>query len=335
MYRVILVLLVFFISSSPSFSADYKKVALVSVSSKYNVQKVDKIKESLTECHYQVSTKYLNQFVSDFGYVASDKSRAKHLIDALLDDDIDVVWFVKGGGGAMNLLPYLEQAHSQLVKAKPKIIVGFSDVTAIHNYLNEKLGWNSVHGVVASFNTNVFDTQQVTSDEPKLRINDLEPLPNIGRIVRDGIDYDQLLPMNQAAEMTPVEGVLIGGNHTLVAATIGTRFSPDFNGKILFLEDVGVSYRQLDRSLQQLLFLNDFNVSGIVFGQYFPLEADDADRLIFKTVIAEFAKKFNKPVYYYPAIGHGRENHPLILGAKASLVCEDNNEYCTLKQKIN
>ena len=98
MYRVILVLLVFFIGSSPSFSADYKSSFSLSVS-KYNVQKLDKIIESLTECHYQVSTKYLNQFVSDFGYVASDKSRAKYLIDALLDDDIDVVWFVLGGGG--------------------------------------------------------------------------------------------------------------------------------------------------------------------------------------------------------------------------------------------
>ncbi|WP_114787886.1 LD-carboxypeptidase [Vibrio tetraodonis] len=335
MYRVILVLLVFFIGSSPSFSADYKKVALVSVSSKYNVQKVDKIKESLTECHYQVSTKYLNQFVSDFGYVGSDRSRAKHLIDALLDDDIDVVWFVLGGGGAMNLLPYLEQAHSQLVKAKPKIIVGFSDVTAIHNYLNEKLGWNSLHGVVAMLNANVLDTQVDPSGDSKPRINDMEPIPNIDRIHTDGIYYDQILPMNQAAEMTPVEGVLVGGNHTLVAATIGTRFSPDFNGKVLFLEDVGVSYRQLDRSLQQLLFLNDFNVSGIVFGQYYPLEADDANRLIYKTVIAEFAKKFNKPVYYYPAIGHGRENHPLILGSGVSLQCDDGNEYCALEQKIN
>ena len=158
----------------------------------------------------------------------------------------------------MNLLPYLEQAHSQLVKAKPKIIVGFSDVTAIHNYLNEKLGWNSVHGVVAMLNVDVLDTLVDPSGDSKPRINDMEPILNIGRIHNDGIYYDQILPMNQAAEMTPVEGVLIGGNHTLVAATIGTRFSPDFNGKVLFLEDVGVSYRQLDRSLQQLLFLNDF-----------------------------------------------------------------------------
>ncbi|WP_185759841.1 LD-carboxypeptidase [Vibrio pectenicida] len=335
MYRLTLILLFFFIGSSPSFSASYKEVALVSVSSKYNVKKIDKIRESLMECDYKVSTKYLNQFVSDFGYVGSDKSRAKNLIDALLDDDIDVVWFVLGGGGAMNLLPYLEQAHSQLAKAKPKIIVGFSDVTAIHNYLNEKLGWDSVHGVVATLNANVLDAQENAAGDSKPRINDLEPLPKIDRIFSDGIYYDHILPMNQAAEMTPVKGVLIGGNHTLVAATIGTRFSPDFNGKVLFLEDVGVSYRQLDRSLQQLLFLNDFNVSAIVFGQYYPLEADDADRLIFKTVITEFAKKFKKPVYFYPASGHGRENHPLILGAGVSLLCKEGNEYCSLEQKVN
>ncbi|AEE26866.1 Muramoyl-tetrapeptide carboxypeptidase (MccF/LdcA family) [Francisella hispaniensis] len=76
--------------------------------------------------------KYLDIYPSDFGYSNLDSIRAKILLDALLDDNIDIIWFLRGGGGAFNLLHYLCNHINELKKAKPRILVEFSDVTAIH-----------------------------------------------------------------------------------------------------------------------------------------------------------------------------------------------------------
>ena len=309
-------------------ASDFENVALVSVSTQYDEQKLDKIKGKLEKAGYKVTDQYLHQVVSDFGYVNNDYSRAKNLIDALLDDDIEVVWFVRGGGGGFNLMPYLYKEMERLKSAKPKVLVGFSDVTAIHSFVNEYLKWDSLHSVVASYNKDMKDP-----DDKAISINDLEPLPNIAGILESGISYKDVIPLNGIANKG-VTGELIGGNLTLVAASFATKFEPDFTDKVLLLEDVGTSFRQLDRSLQQILFMNKMDINAIVFGQFYPLDATDQQRLIYKSVINQFADKLGKPVYYYPFIGHGRLNNPVILGEKVTITCDDEKlGYCNLSQK--
>ncbi|WP_305845493.1 hypothetical protein [Photobacterium leiognathi] len=141
-----------------------------------------------------------------------------------------------------------------------------------------------------------------------------------------------LSPLNDIAN-EGVTGELRGGNLTLVAASFATRFEPKFTDKVLLLEDVGISFRQLDRSLQQILFM-EMDVNAIVFGQFYPLDSTDEQRLIYKEVINRFADNFRKPVYYYPFIGHGRLNNPVILGEKVTIICDDEKSgYCNLSQK--
>ncbi|MEZ9233305.1 LD-carboxypeptidase, partial [Vibrio amylolyticus] len=111
-------------------ASNFENVALVSVSTQYDEQKLDKIKSKLEKVGYKVTDQYLHQVVSDLGYVDNDYSRAKNLINALLDDDVEVIWFVRGGGGGFNLIPYLYKEVERLKSAKPKVLVGFSDVTA-------------------------------------------------------------------------------------------------------------------------------------------------------------------------------------------------------------
>ena len=119
----------------------------------------------------------------------------------------------------------------------------------------------------------------------------------------------------------------------MVYSTFSTKYEPDWNGKILFVEDVGVSYRQLDRNLHQLLYKKDFNVKGIIFGRTFPLDPTTEQILIYKTALKNFAEKFKKPVYYYPVIGHGRKNKPLLLNHKTEIKCNIKEYYCTLTQQ--
>ncbi|PMK03232.1 LD-carboxypeptidase [Vibrio sp. 10N.261.55.A7] len=309
-------------------ASNFENVALVSVSTQYDEQKLDKIKSKLEKVGYKVTDQYLHQVVSDLGYVDNDYSRAKNLINALLDDDVEVIWFVRGGGGGFNLIPYLYKEVERLKSAKPKVLIGFSDVTAIHSFVNEYLKWDSLHSVVASYNKDMKDP-----DDIAISTNDLEPLPNIANILKSGISYNDVIPLNDIANKG-VTGELRGGNLTLVAASFATKFEPKFTDKVLLLEDVGTSFRQLDRSLQQILFMNKIDVNAIVFGQFYPLDPTDEQRLIYKSVIQRFADNWGKPVYYYPFIGHGRLNNPVILGEKVTITCDDEKVgYCNLSQK--
>lgn len=304
---------------------DLNQIALISCSTQYDEQSVNNVVDTFIAQGYMVTTKYLNQVISDIGYVNTDQERANNLIAALLDPTIDVLWFFRGGGGALNLLPFLHAYKTQLLEIKPKMIVGFSDVTAIHSFINNELGWQSVHAINAS-------TNQATNGGNE------QPIPDLKTLINDGVSYNKVLPLNDLAKSISVSGQLIGGNHTLVSATFGTHYQPDFSNKVLLLEDIGVTYRQLDRYLQQLLFLKDFDVNAIVFGQYYNMDPNDQDRLMYKHVLEQFAKQFGKPVYYFPFIGHGKYNQPVIFGRQVSLQRHDINEhgmpsdYCNLTQ---
>lgn len=293
---------------------DLNQIALISCSTQYDEQSVNNVVDTFIAHGYMVTTKYLNQVISDIGYVNTDQERANNLIAALLDPTIDVLWFFRGGGGALNLLPFLHAYKTQLQEIKPKMIVGFSDVTAIHSFINNELGWQSVHAVNAS-------TNQATNGGNE------QPIPDLKTLINDGVSYNNVLPLNDLAKSASVSGQLIGGNHTLVSATFGTHYQPDFSNKVLLLEDIGVTYRQLDRYLQQLLFLKDFDVNAIVFGQYYNMDPNDQDRLMYKHVLEQFAKQLGKPVYYFPFIGHGKYNQPVIFGRQVSLQRHELNEY--------
>ncbi|MES2998644.1 MAG: LD-carboxypeptidase [Pseudomonadota bacterium] len=330
MKRIILLIVLFTVAfSSTILAKPYNKVALISSSTQYNEDRIERIKQELEKKGYIVSDKYLNQVVSDFGYVNTDRSRANTLVSALLDDNMDIIWFVRGGGGAFNLIPDLYANREKLKKAKPKIIVGFSDVTAIHYFVNNVLNWPSVHGVVASFNKEMAATD--TSTNKKITINDREDIPSIKNILTDGVHYKNLIPLNKLA-LQKTHGILVGGNFTLIQAFFSTLYACDFSNKILILEDTGVSFRQLDRSLHQLLYNKNFNPKAIIFGQFYPIDSTDEQRLMYKTVIKRFAEAINIPIYYFPFFGHGRENKPFILWKEASINCPQHEDYCLFNQ---
>lgn len=312
--------------NTPTTNTPYKNVALIACSTQFDPSQVPQVVNVFERHGYHINCHYLQQNISDFGYVDTDQARANNLIKALLDPTIEVLWFYRGGGGALNLLPYLHRYKQQLLAIPEKIIVGFSDVTAIHSFLNNELGWRSIHGVNAN---NHLDMSTVN----------LQPLPDISEIMNNGVIYNNVLPLNTLAQQAPsISGTLVGGNHTLVGATFGTKYQPDFTDKVLLLEDIGVTFRQLDRYLQQLLFLNECNVNAIIFGQYYSIDPNDEERIMYKAVLQQFAAQYDKPVYYFPFFGHGKYNQPFILGDTVTLGCNKEQNifsdtgYCYLQQ---
>lgn len=315
------------VESGLAFCDKTPKVSLISSSTAVDESLWKPIQTVLTKAGYEVTERYFKQVRSDFGYVNTDKARADQLVASLLDDSIDIVWFMIGGGGAMNLLPYLDERKQELKAARPKYIVGFSDVTAIHLWLNENLNWPTVHGVLGAFNTQMAEARH--KEEPSL--NDLQGIPWIPDLACKGLTYDTLVPLNAAARKGAA-GELRGGNLTLNTTSISTPWEMAYEGKLLIVEDVGTTPHHLDRVLHQLRFKKGLNVEGIVFGQFYSLEPTDEQRLIYKSVIEDFADNFQKPVYYFPYFGHGRYNKPFLLGHQARIDCGASDGYCTLKQ---
>lgn len=315
-------------------------IYLISSSSAYDENYIPKIVQAFENKGFSVNTQYLKQQLSDFGYVNTDHERAKNLIAALKNDHVKYLWFVRGGSGALNLLPELHAEINQIKKSTPKVLIGFSDVTAIHYFVNHELGWKSIHGTTAAtgkiINAPLVPPTETTAFSKN--INDTDENQNdvvneIFSTLQNGVHYQGLLPLNQAAKNHFDQGILTGGNLTLVQTLFSTKYERRWQDQILLLEDISVTYKQLDRLLHQILFKKDFHPKAIVFGQFYPSKTNDGERLIYKEVIRKFAEKSQIPVYYYPYFGHGKINKPFILGGKAHIACPQDSDYCSIFQE--
>lgn len=194
------------------------------------------------------------------GYLAgSDRERAAAINATYADPQVRAVFAVRGGWGSQRLLPYLDY---DLIRANPKLLVGSSDVSALHLALARHGAVPSIHGpngahswpqsAWAAFRTLAFDAGTPTYSVPSLGGSGLAAgRPNI-HTFRPGI----------------ARGQLLGGNLSVLAAMVGTPYLPDFNGAILFLEDVNEAEYRIDRLLTQLGQSGILkSVAGIVFGQ--------------------------------------------------------------------
>lgn len=302
-------------------------VYLIASSTQYDEQVVPKIIKMFNEKGYNVDTKYLDQQVSDLGYVNTDKVRAETLIAALKDNNVKYLWFVKGGGGAFNLFPDLYKSKDEIKNTNSKIVIGFSDVTAVHYFVNKYLGWPSMHAAIAASNKDMY----VINKENKMNMNN--SVDEVFNAIKKGVNYDGLIPLNKQAEKG-ISGILNGGNLTLIQSFFSTEYEKYLPDEILAIEDVGVTYRQLDRTLHQIEYKKDFQPKAIIFGQFYSLNATDADKLIFKTTIEDFASRYAVPVYYYPYFGHGETNDPLIFSTPVNIQCAQSEEYCQLTQPM-
>lgn len=217
----------------------------------------------------------------------------------------------RGGYGAMRLLPALfeDADFNQSLRDHPKLCVGFSDITALHLYLAGVVGVATLHGpVVKSFglHTNdrfasvhqlhaaLFGTRQA---EQTLRFDGL-------RCVRTGTARAQVF----------------GGNLSLVASLVGSKYCPDLNDKILFLEDVGEQDYRLDRLLTTLrLAEKSARPAGIVLGDFSDCAGAyvDAERL--DHFVAQLAAEFGCPVVAGFPVGHRSRNVCVPMGCVATL----------------
>lgn len=230
------------------------------------------------------------------GFAGTDRARAGALVRALADDRVGAIAFTRGGFGAARILPLVEPA---LRRARPKILVGYSDATAILAFASGHLGWTTFHGPM------------IASDFPTIRPGDLRAF--IRALGGEAIEPFRL---SRTYRRGVAEGKLVGGCLSILVSLLGTPYFPKLDGSILFLEDVNEEPYQLDRMLTHLRLAGALaRVRGIVFA----VMARCGRPREMHAVLAERTVDLGVPVAYGVASGHGRGKRTLPLGVRARL----------------
>jgi muramoyltetrapeptide carboxypeptidase len=227
-------------------------------------------------------------------YLAGDDAaRAKEFRAAWLDPSYAAVFCARGGYGVQRMLPHLDLAE---LTAEPKLLVGFSDVTALHEVFNAA-GIVTVHGPMAG------SVEQLRESGDRLRALLFEP---------ESVP-DLLAPYGATTVVGGrAAGRLLGGNVALLAASLGTATSLRPDGDVVVLEDVGEDAYRLDRLLTQLLRAGWFDeVAGLVLGSF----TESADPDIVDAVLLERLQPLGVPMVRGAAIGHDPANLAVPLGA--------------------
>jgi muramoyltetrapeptide carboxypeptidase len=246
--------------------------------------------------------------VSRRAYLAGeDARRAEEWREAVADPEARAIFCARGGYGAMRILPAVDPAP---LLARPKAVVGFSDITALHAVLN-RAGVATVHGPVV--------TQLGRAPDDALR--HLEALL-FGGAPRAGA-WEIPAPgagLVAARTIRPgrASGPLLGGTLTLLAHLAGTPFAPRLEGAILLLEEVGEKPYRVDRCLTQLRLAGALDgVAAVAVGQ---LTSCDDDGVLAADVVREAVLALGVPAVEGVPAGHEDANFAIPLGARATLV---------------
>jgi muramoyltetrapeptide carboxypeptidase len=227
----------------------------------------------------------------------ADKHRAQFVNQLFVDKSIDAIICARGGYGSMRILPMLDY---DAIQNNPKVFIGFSDITILLSVLFTRCNLATFHGPVvtsladASEETRLSLFSNVTSD------SNLEIKLSGGRTINPGV----------------AAGEVCGGNLTMLCHLVGTPYAPDFDNKILFLEDRGEAPYRIDRMLVQMELAGCFKgLSGIILGTF--EECGPIEDVI--RIIVELFEKYPVPILAGLEAGHGSPNLTIPLGIEATL----------------
>ena len=256
------------------------------------------------------------------GYLAGpDQQRADDLNEAFAAKQIRGIFCLRGGFGATRLLPLLD---FQSIRKNPKVFVGYSDITALHSAINKLCGFVTFHGPMP--NTDYRRMDAFTLASLKRNLFSPETLTCI-----DNPPHHRMEILNAGR----AEGMLTGGNLSLLTGTLGSPYEVDTTDKLLFIEDVGERPYRLDKAFTALSLAGKFkDCRGILLGTFSDCEEPPQDTVPRDTVIAadslqiaEIVKEvilpWGKPVLWNLRAGHIYPQSTLPMGAGLRLDLSD------------
>jgi len=251
-----------------------------------------------------------------YGYLAgNDDQRLYDLHAMFADPDIDGIITLRGGYGTMRLLNSIDYS---IIRRNPKVLLGYSDITALTLGIHAMTGLVTFHGPVA---ISTFTEYTQKYFEKTLMTNTATgPIdhPDPGETLHPTAHFNTL-------HGGTGYGPLIGGNLTLMTALLGTPFECDTKGKIVFIEEIGEEPYSIDRMLTQLLLSNKLQQSaGIVIDSCKKCGVSDykpsfSSSFGVEEVFVERLKHLNIPIVFGFSIGHIADKPTLPLGINATL----------------
>jgi len=263
-------------------------------------------------------------FITDFedipidpswGYSSgSQENRASALEAALFSKEAQLILAARGGYGCSDLLPLID--FQKFEHEDLSLIIGFSDISALHSAFYTKLGWPSLHAPMPATALWDFEAKDVAS--LICLMNDFSQ----GKILRQSLSV-KLIPtesISRVSQKNPaLKGKLFGGCFSVLTNMIGTPYFPkDLSNHIIFIEDLQENPARLLRYLNQWIQSGAFEkATALVVGYLKDMGEGVEDNAEF--VLREIAKRCAIPVFHSKDFGHITPNTPLLIGSDATI----------------
>ncbi|HZF44644.1 MAG TPA: LD-carboxypeptidase [Sphingomonadaceae bacterium] len=249
-----------------------------------------------------------------YGYLAGkDRERADDVNAMYADKDVRAVFAVRGGWGSARVLPFL---NWPLIRANPKLLIGFSDITALHLAFAARAGFTTIHGPGAGSDWTKFSLDAFRG----LVFDGLTPVYR----APEGADDRLVQRTGRTRTFRPgkAAGRLLGGNLTVLTALMGTPYLPSFDGAILFLEDTNEAEYRIDRMLTQLALGGVLQrVAGVAFGQCTECRAGGPSYggFTLSEVLKQHLEPLGVPAFQGAPIGHVSNQISVPVGVRAGI----------------
>lgn len=261
-----------------------------------------------------LKTKLSPHFYDRYGYLAGrDIDRAADLNGMFADPSVSLIMAMHGGWGCARILPLLDY---DLIRRNPKLLIGYSDITALLLGIHAKTGLATIHGPEGAATWNAYTVdwfrrvlmtgESVQFQNPVDKDDTLSPTKDRITTLRSGT----------------AQGQLVGGNLTVLCHLIGSPYLPGWRGKILFVEDVHEDVYSVDRMLTHLKLAGILDqVAGFVFGKCTKCDAGSGGygSLTLEEVLVEHIGSLTVPAYAGAMIGHVADKFTVPIGINAEL----------------
>jgi muramoyltetrapeptide carboxypeptidase len=236
-------------------------------------------------------------------FAGTDDERAEDFQNALDNPNIKAIWCARGGYGTVRVLDKLDYTR---YKAHPKWVIGYSDITAIHNQLNNE-GSESIHALMCT---------SLTDD-----LADIENTVSTFKAAIFGESLSYTIKGSNYNKTGTTYGKLVGGNLTLLHTMLGSKTSIDTSDKILFIEEIGEYKYHIDRMLQSLQRAGYFeNCKGLIVGNMSKMRRNTTPwGTSVQQLILDVMADYDFPILFDFPAGHEKDNRALILGRTVEL----------------
>jgi len=255
--------------------------------------------------------KLKNALSAAYGYLsAPDAERAADIMELFVSSDVQAILAAKGGYGSIRVLDRLD---FKLIERNRKILVGFSDITTLLLAVYSQTGTIVFHGPMPLFNfSGTADFERNSQALFQLLMGDPMALR---------IDLGQFGEYSSTREAV-VNGTLIGGNLSALTYLVGTKYLPNLDGAILFIEDIDEEPYSIDRYLTQLGLHNALDgVKAVIIGELVNCIPTNLAKPSFtaREVISERLARYGIPIVFTNSFGHGLHMLTFPIGAEAQL----------------